>query len=138
MEAFLFGLVLWKCLKVYGNCCCSALIRGDKNSRSIRGYDDDVDDNVCLMVHHCRSSSVHHVDDCRWDCHVSLRVNSVVCLCVVMSLKYRTVSSDNRTERYFRTHARPFVDQQRRDKARTECTITTMMMMMVSRLSMPL
>ena len=98
MEAFLFGLVLWKCLKVYGNCCCSALIRGDKNSRSIRGYDDDVDDNVCLMVHHCRSSSVHHCDDHGRDCPVSLCVNPVVCLCGdVTEMANRIFGQSNRT-----------------------------------------
>ena len=57
------------------------------------------------ILPHCRLS--------RCDRHrFAFRLLSV---CVVVSRKAQRVSSDNRAERHFRTHARPFVSQQHVD-----------------------
>ena len=47
----------------------------------------------------------------------SVCVSPLLFVCVEMSRKAQRVSSDNRAERQFRTHARPFVNQQHVDKA---------------------
>ena len=74
-----------------------------------------------VVLHHGEQHALQHVSSrttcllcpCR-SCSCGPPVLSV---CVEMSRKAQRLSSDKWTERHFRTHARPFVDQQRDGKA---------------------
>ena len=86
------------------------------------------------QLQHVASWTTCLLCSCR-SCH---GVSILFSVCVVLSRKWRTASSDNRTELHARTHARPFVDQQHVDKASKKRQTTMATMMMVFTLSTPL